>query len=87
MLENNTQIASIESRVATLETDLSNITTKVYTNVVSITNLTEKIKGIENRPTAPSFGTSANFTSLVNRVNELETTGSAVNEKSSTWYD
>ena len=87
MLENNPQIASMEPRNATLEIDLSNIKPMISTNVLSITNLTKKIEEIQKRPTGSSFGTKANFTSLVNRVNALENTIPAVDEKSSTWYD
>ena len=87
MLENNPKIALIKPRVAAIETNLSNIKPMISTNVLSITNLTKKIEEIQKRPTGSSFGTKANFTSLVNRVNALENTIPAVDEKSSTWYD
>ena len=87
MLENNPQIASMEPRNATLEIDLSNIKSMISTNISSITNLTKNIEGIDKLPTGSFFGTKANFTSIVNRVNALENTSPAVDEKSNTWYD
>ena len=87
MLENNTLVTSLKARVTTLETNFSNIKPIVSTNSMTITNLTTKIEEIENRPTRLSFESSANFTSLVNRVSSLENTGPAVDDKSNTWYD
>ena len=82
-LEGSHQNTSLEVRVTTLTTDLSNTKTTVSQNALSITSLKNRTDFLERRPAGSSFGNSATFKSLVSQVNTLRN----ANEQSNTWYD